>query len=85
MNKTTNAARTEAIVRAGVHIVHEFSGGVVALYSTSAPAGFAVDIRRNLKKTLSTKYPYFATAYAAFLAVTEAEIVRQGGKLEEIE
>jgi hypothetical protein len=73
----------EAIARTGVHLLHELPGGVVALYQTLAPVGFAVEIRRNLTKNADVyQGNSFHDAYDAFLAATETEIVRQGGTLE---
>ncbi len=77
--------RLEAIVRSGVHLLHEFPGGVVSLYHTRAPAGFTAEVRRNLKATVPVAAgSRFAEIYGAFLAATEAEIVRQGGTLQEV-
>jgi hypothetical protein len=91
VSKTKPAApvsdpRLEAIVRSGVHILHEFPGGVVSLYSTKAPLGFAAEVRRNLKANVGIyQGDSFPDAYGAFLAATDAEIIRQGGKLETIQ
>lgn len=90
MSKKKTAApvadtRIEAIVRSGVHLLHEFPGGVVSLYHTIAPLGFSAEVRRNLKATVPVATGgSFAEIYGAFLAATEAEIVRQGGTLEEV-